>query len=173
MVTEPKKEEVEELRDKFERAEGVVLSNYRGIPANDMVELREAFTKEGVEYRVVKNTLAAIAAEQAGLDELPDLFDGPIAVAVGYDDPVLPFKITSDTAEKYDAFSAKGGVIEGDLVAPDEIEAISNLSSKEELLASFAAGLKSPIRKLAFLLKAKVRDLTVVLDQVRQGKEDQ
>lgn len=172
MVTEAKEAEVEELKDKFERAEGVVLSNYRGISANDMVELRESFTKEGIEYRVVKNTLASIAAEEAGLEGLPELLDGPIAVAVGYDDPVLPFKITTDTAEKYDDFSAKGGVIEGDMVAPDEIEAISKLSSKEELLANLAAGLKSPMRKLAFVLKAKVKDLTVALDQVLKAKEE-
>ena len=172
MVTEAKKEEVEELKEKFEKAEGVVLTNYRGISANDMVELRESFTKEGIEYRVVKNTLASIAAEQAGLDDLPKLLDGPIAIAVGYDDPVLPFKISADTAKKYDPFSAQGGVIEGDLVSPDEVEAISNLSSKEELLANFAAGLKSPIRKLAFLLKAKVKDLSVVLDQVLKSKEE-
>lgn len=172
MVTEAKEAEVEELKDKFERAEGVVLSNYRGISANDMVELRESFTKEGIEYRVVKNTLASIAAEEAGLEGLPELLDGPIAVAVGYDDPVLPFKITTDTAEEYDDFSAKGGVIEGDMVAPDEIEAISKLSSKEELLANLAAGLKSPVRKLAFVLKAKVKDLTVALDQVLKAKEE-
>ncbi|MBS3788268.1 50S ribosomal protein L10 [Candidatus Bipolaricaulota bacterium] len=172
MVTEAKEKEVEELRDKFERAEGVVLSDYRGISANDMVKLRESFTKEGIEYRVVKNTLASIAAEEAGLEDLPELLDGPIAVAVGYEDPVLPFKITSDTAEKFDAFSAKGGVIEGDMVAPEEIEAISKLSSKEELLANFATGLKSPIRKLAVVLKARVKDLTVVLDQVLKAKEE-
>jgi len=172
MVTEAKEAEVEQLKEKFEKAQGVVLSDYRGISANDMVELRESFTKEGIEYRVVKNTLAAIAAEEAGLEGLPELLEGPIAIAVGYDDPVLPFKITSDTANKYDAFSAKGGVIEGDVVEPDEIETISKLSSKEELLASFAAGLKSPVRKLAFLLKAKVRDLTVVLDQVIKEKEE-
>jgi large subunit ribosomal protein L10 len=172
MVTEAKKEAVEELKEKFEKAEGVVLSNYRGISANDMVELRESFTKEGIEYRVVKNTLASIAAEEAGLEGLPELLEGPIAVAVGYDDPVLPFKITTDTAGKYDAFSAKGGVIEGDVVAPEEVEAISKLSSKEELLANFAMGLKSPMRKLAFVLKAKVKDLGVVLDQVLKAKEE-
>lgn len=172
MVTEAKEEAVKELKEKFEKAEGVVLSDYRGISANDMVELRETFTKEGIEYRVVKNTLASIAAEQAGLEGLPELLEGPIAVAVGYDDPVLPFKITSDTADKYDAFSAKGGVIEGDMVAPEEIEAISKLSSKEELLANFATGLKSPIRKLAVVLKAKVKDLGVVLDQVLKAKEE-
>lgn len=172
MVTEAKEEVVEELRDKFERAEGVVLSDYRGISANDMVKLRESFTKEGIEYRVVKNTLASIAAEEAGLEDLPELLDGPIAVAVGYDDPVLPFKITSDTAEEYEAFSAKGGVIEGDMVAADEIEAISKLSSKEELLANFATGLKSPIRRLAFGLKARVKDIVVVLNQVLKAKEE-
>jgi len=172
MVTEAKEAEVEELREKFEDAKGIVLSDYRGITANDMVEMREAFTKEGIEYRVVKNTLAAIAAEQAGLDELPQLLDGPIAVAVGYDDPVLPFKVTKDTEKKYDHFTARGGMIEGDLVEPEEIEAISSLSSKEELLANLAMGLKSPVQKLAYVLKAKIKDLTVVLDQVREAKEE-
>ncbi len=172
MVTEPKKEEVEELRDKFERAEGVVLSDYRGITANDMVELRESFTKEGIEYRVVKNTLAAIAAEEAGLGELPRFLDGPIAIAVGYDDPVLPFKIVKETEKKYEALSARGGMIEGDPVEPEEIEAISSLSSKEELLANLATGLKSPVQQLASVLKAKIKDLTLVLDQVRGNKEE-
>ncbi|MFP4135814.1 MAG: 50S ribosomal protein L10 [Candidatus Acetothermia bacterium] len=172
MVTEAKEEEVEELKDKFDRAEGLVFSDYRGINANDLNELREAFTKEGLDYRVVKNTLAGIAAEEAGLEDLPKFLEGPIAMAVGYDDPVLPFKISSDTEEKYDAFEARGGMIEGDLVEPEEIQAISKLSSKEELLANFVTGLKSPIRNLAFVLKAKMNDLAVVLNQVREAKEE-
>lgn len=172
MVTEAKEEEVEELKDKFDRAEGLVFSDYRGINANDLNELREAFTKEGLDYRVVKNTLAGIAAEEAGLEDLPKFLEGPIAMAVGYDDPVLPFKISSDTEEKYDAFEARGGMIEGDLVEPEEIQAISKLSSKEELLANFVTGLKSPIRNLAFALKAKMNDLAVVLNQVREAKEE-
>ncbi|MFW6111431.1 MAG: 50S ribosomal protein L10 [Candidatus Bipolaricaulota bacterium] len=172
MVTEAKQQEVEELRDKFDRAVGLVLSDYRGISANDLNELREAFTKEEIEYRVVKNTLAAIAAEEAGLEDLPKLLDGPIAMAVGYDDPVLPFKISSKMEKEYEAFSNKGGVIEGDLVVPEEVEAISNLSSREELLANLAAGLKSPVQKLAYVLKAKLKDLTVVLKQLREQKEE-
>ena len=172
MVTEAKKEEVEELKDKFERAEGMVFSDYRGITANDLNKLREAFTKEGLEYRVVKNTLAAIAAEETGMGDVSKFLEGPIAMAVGYDDPVLPFKISSDTEEEYDHFTAQGGMIEGDLVEPEEIESISELSSKEELMASLAMGLKSPVRKLAYVLKAKVNDLAVVLDQVKEAKEE-
>lgn len=172
MVTEPKKQEVEELKDKFDRAQGLVLSDYRGISATDLTELREAFTKEEIEYRVVKNTLAAIAAEQAGLEDLSETFEGPIAMAVGYDDPVLPFKISSQVQKEYDAFSLKGGMIEGDLVRSEEIETISELSSREELLANIAVGLKSPVQKLAYLLKAKLKDLAVVLDQLREQKEE-
>jgi large subunit ribosomal protein L10 len=172
MVTEAKKEEVEELKEEFEQAEGVVFSDYRGITANDLNELREDFTKEGLEYRVVKNTLAAIAAEETGMGDLSKFLEGPIAMAVGYDDPVLPFKISSDTEEKYDHFTAQGGMIEGDLVEPEEIESISQLSSKEELMANLIMGLKSPIRKLAYVLKTKVDDLAVVLDQVKEAKEE-
>lgn len=172
MVTEAKKEEVEELKEELEQAEGVVFSDYRGITANDLNELREDFTKEGLEYRVVKNTLAAIAAKETGMGDLSKFLEGPIAMAVGYDDPVLPFKISSDTEEKYDHFTAQGGMIEGDLVEPKEIESISQLSSKEELMANLIMGLKSPIRKLAYVLKTKVDDLAVVLDQVKEAKEE-
>lgn len=171
MVTEAKKQEVEELKDKFDRAQGLVLSDYRGISATDLTKLRESFTKKEVEYRVVKNTLAAIAAEETGLDDLSEIFDGPIAMAVGYDDPVLPFKISSEVEKEYDAFSLKGGMIEGDLVESEEIETISNLSSREELLANLAVGLKSPMQKLAYVLKVKLQDLTRVLDQLREQKE--
>ncbi len=172
MPTELKEKEVQELLEKFESAVGIVLTDYRGLTANEMNSMRELFTKKGVEYKVVKNTLAAIAAEEAGLEGLSELFEGPTGMAVGYDDPVLPFKISNDTENEYDKFEARGGVIEGDLVRPEEVESISKLSSKDELLSQVAAGLKSPIRKLAFVLKVTVKDLAVVLKQLEEKKEE-
>lgn len=172
MPTEAKQKEVEQLKEQLDSAVGIVLTNYRGLSANEMNEMRELFTKKGVEYKVVKNTLAALAAEEAGLEGLSDLFEGPTGMAVGYDDPVLPFKISDSTEDKYDHFHARGGVIEGDLVGEDEIAAISKLSSKDELLSQVAIGLKSPIRKLAIALKAKIRDLVLVLNELEKGKEE-
>ncbi len=172
MPTQSKKQEVEELKKKLENAAGIVLSDYRGLSANEMNSMRELFTKKGVEYRVIKNTLAAIAAEELGFEELSELFEGPTGIAMGYEDPVLPFKISFDTEHEYDVFANKGGIIEGDFVGPGEIENISQLSSKGELLAQVAIGLKSPLQQLAYALKVKVRDLALVLNEVKKGKEE-
>lgn len=172
MPTQSKKQEVEGLKEKLENAAGMVLSDYRGLSANEMNSMRELFTKEGVEYRVVKNTLAAIAAEELGFEELSELFEGPTGIAIGYEDPVLPFKISFDTKDEYDVFASKGGIIEGDFVGSDEIENISKLSSKEELLAQIAQGLKSPLQQLVYALKARVRDLVLVLNEVKKEKEE-
>jgi len=67
MPTQAKIDEVARLKEKFESAVSLVLADFRGVNANEMVELREKFTKEGLEYRVVKDTLSRIAAEQAGI----------------------------------------------------------------------------------------------------------
>ncbi len=84
MPTQAKIDEVARLKEKFESAASLVLADYRGLTANEMVELREKFTKEGLEYRVVKDTLARIAANDAGIEGLAELFDGPISVALAY-----------------------------------------------------------------------------------------
>jgi large subunit ribosomal protein L10 len=86
MSTQAKIEEVDRLKGLFEEAISLVLADYRGLTADEMVKLREKFTKQGLEYHVVKDTLARIAAEQAGLTGLADLFAGPIGVAIGHDD---------------------------------------------------------------------------------------
>ena len=84
MPTQAKIEEVARLTEKLESAVALVLADYRGVTANEMVELREKFTKEGLEYRVVKDTLAKIAANSAGIEGLAEMFEGPISIALSY-----------------------------------------------------------------------------------------
>ncbi len=96
MPTQQKTEEVALLKEKFERAASLVLADYRGLKASEMVALRAKFTKAGLEFRVVKDTLARIAAEQAGVPDLSQLFTGPIGIAIGYDDPALAFKLSEE-----------------------------------------------------------------------------
>ncbi|MCD6141390.1 50S ribosomal protein L10 [Candidatus Bipolaricaulota bacterium] len=174
MPTQAKIEEVNRLKDMFERASALVLADYRGLTANEMVELRARFTKQGLEFRVVKDTLARIAAEQAGLEGLADLFTGPIGVAVGYDDPVLAFKLAEECRKTYTPrYNLKGGVFQGEIVPEEEIERYSKLPSREELLAKLAMLLQSPMRALAVMLKAKIRELAIVLNEVRIKREEQ
>ena len=172
MPTQAKIDEVAHLKERFEKAVSIVLADYRGLTANEMVALREKFTKAGLEYRVVKDTLAKIAAREAGIDGLDELLDGPIGVAFGYEDAAAAFKLSEECRKKYaPKYELKGGLFEGVLVAEAEVKRYASLPSREELLARLAMLLQSPMRALAFMLQAKIRELAIVLNEVRKQRE--
>ena len=172
MPTQTKIQEVERLKEKFEQAASLVLADYRGLTANEMVELREKFTTVGLEYRVVKDTLAKLAADQAGIDGLSELFAGPIAVALGYEDPAAAFKISEECRKKYAPnYALKGGIFEGVLVPEGEVKKYATLPTREELLAKLVMLLQSPIKALAVMLQAKIRELAILLGEVAKKKE--
>jgi large subunit ribosomal protein L10 len=173
MPTQEKMDEVARLTEKFSKATAVVLADYRGLTANEMVELREKFTKQGLDYRVVKDTLARIAAREAGLEGLSELFSGPIGVAIAYDDPAVAFKVSEECRKTYaPKYSLKGGMFEGAVVKENEVAKYAYLPSRQELLAKLAMLLASPMRALAVVLNAKIRQLAVVLNEVRDKRAD-
>ena len=174
MPTQAKIDEVERLKEKFESAVSLVLADYRGVNANEMVELREKFTKQGLEFRIVKDTLARIAADQAGIEGLSDLLEGPIGIALAYDDPAIAFKLSDECRKTYSPnYTLKGGVFEGAVVPEDEVAKYAALPSREELLTKLAYLLASPMRMMAFMLQAKIREMAIVLNEVKKQREDQ
>jgi large subunit ribosomal protein L10 len=174
MPTQTKIDEVAHLKEKLQSAISLVLADYRGLTANEMVELREKFTKQGLEYRVVKDTLARLAADEAGVDGLADLFAGPISIAFGYEDPAVAFKLSEECRKTYaPRYTLKGGVFEGVLVLESEVVRYATLPSREELLAKLAMLLLSPMRAMAFMLQAKIRELACVIGEVRKQREEQ
>ena len=174
MPTQTKIDEVARLKEKLENATSLVLADYRGLTANEMVELREKFTRRGLEYRVVKDTLARLAAAEAGIDGLADLFAGPIGVAFGYEEPVAAFKLSEECRKTYaPRYALKGGVFEGALVLEGEVARYATLASREELLAKLAMLLSSPMRAMAFMLQAKIRELACVISEVQKRREEQ
>ena len=172
MPTQAKIDEVALLKEKLESAVSLVLADYRGLNANEMVELREGFTKEGLEYRVVKDTLARIAAAEAGLEGLSELLAGPVAIAFGYEDPAVAFKLSEACRKKYaPRYDLKGGLFEGVLVSESEVAKYATLPSREEILARLAMTLAGPMRALAMMLQAKIRELAIVLGEVAKARE--
>lgn len=174
MPTQAKIQEVARLKEMFERSVSLVLADYRGVNANEMVELRQKFTRLGLEYRVVKDTLARIAAAEAGMDGLAELFEGPIGIAVAYEDPAVAFKLSEECRKKYSPrYTLKGGVFEGVVVSRDEVAKYATLPSREELLTKLAYLLSSPMRAMAFMLQAKIRELAIVLNERKKQREEQ
>jgi len=174
MPTQTKIDEVARLKEKLESAVSLVLADYRGLTANEMVELREKFSKQGLEYRVVKDTLARLAADAAGIEGLAELFAGPISIAFGYEDPAGAFRLSEECRKTYaPRYELRGGVFEGALVLESEVARYASLPSREELLAKLAMLLSSPMTALAVMLKAKIRELATVLGEVAKVREQE
>ncbi len=163
--------QVEELKERLSQARSVVLVDYLGLTASECVELRRLMRARGVEFRVVKNTLARIAAQEAGADFLVEYLKGPNAIVVGRDDPTVPYKVARECAKKFSHFRVKAGLFEGEPVPPEQVDWYATLPSREELLARLAGGLAGPIRGLAVALAGIIRGLAVALSEVKKQKE--
>jgi large subunit ribosomal protein L10 len=165
-----KEKAVLELEKRFRDSLGCVFTDFRGINANEMVELRAHLKKEGVQYLVVKNTLARLACTKVGI-KVDKLLEGPTGICFSKD-PVLPFKLAREIAKKYEHYNIKGGIIEGEVVDKAEAERIALLPSREEILSRLVQSIQGPIWKLALSLKSIIGSLTIVLDEVRKQKEE-
>lgn len=170
MPTAEKQRQREELEERFKRSQALVFTDFRGLSAGEMVELRRELRRNDIEYRVVKNRLAKLAAEHVGLEIAP-LLEGPTGICFGYDDPALAFKVAVEISKRFEHYVVKGGISEGELLDAEGAQELAQLPSREELLARLAGVFQGPIRNLALVLSALVRDLVVVLSEVAKVKK--
>lgn len=171
MPTAEKEQIVSFLEERFRKSKAIVFSDFHGLTASEMVELRREVRKHGLEYRVVQNTLARIAAERVGIKETDQYLRGPTGLCISYDDPALAFKISKELTKKFEKYKIKGGIMEGVLVSAQEAEQLANLPSRHELLAMLVNTLQAPIQQLAGVLGAVLRNFVSVLDEIRKKRE--
>ncbi len=155
---------VDEVRTKLDEADGVVLTEYRGLDVPAIAELRKALREAGGEYKIYKNTLVRLAARDAGM-EIDDLLVGPTAIAFvsarpdgSPGDAAAVAKALKDFAKTNDSLVIKGGVFDDKLLSTDDLKALAELPSRDVLLAQLAGALQAPMAKLAGLLAAVPRD---------------
>lgn len=165
MATKERKAQIiDSLQEVFSRCSVGVLTDYRGLTAAEMTELRRKLKEANVEYRVVKNTLARFAAERAGKDELVGFFEGPVAIAFGYGDITEPAKALAAYIEDAKVeMTVKGGFLPDRMLTLEEVETLSKLPSREILLARVVGGIQSPISALVSRLSAPMTGLVGVL----------
>jgi large subunit ribosomal protein L10 len=159
-ILEKKKDKVQVLAEKFKKAKMIVLTEYRGISVEDDTKLRATIRNNGDEYSVVKNSIIAHAAKEAGIEGLDNL-EGPTAVVIGYEDYVTPAKAVNDYAKDNEFYTIKAGVMDGKMIEVSEVKKLANLPSKDTLYAMLASALLGNIRNFA-----------VVIDQLRQKQEE-
>ena len=151
---EQKKLVVAQIREKLEKAQSVVLIDYRGLTVAEVTELRNEFRKAGVEYQVLKNTLIKIAANEMGITGLDNILEGPTAVAFGYEDMIAPAKILSEFAKKSKKLTIKCGVCDGAYLDEAGVQALANLPSKETLIAKIMGSMMSSVSKFVYCVEA-------------------
>ena len=172
-ITAQKQAMVADLKDIFVNAKGVVFTAYTGITVAQDTKLRRKFREAGVEYRVIKNTMAMIAAKETEKEGLLPTFEGATAMAFSKEDAVAPAKVLADFAkeEKLEALQVKAGLVEGAVIDATGVKALADLPPREVLVAQVLAGMQSPIVGFVNVLQGTIRNLVYALEAVRKQKE--
>lgn len=172
MARPDKVDAVEEMREKFRNSNAALVTAYSGLTVAQLKDLRRSLG-ENAQYRVVKNTLTKIAAKEAGITTLDDLFSGSSAVAFVTGDPVEAAKGLRDFAKDNPDLVIKGGVLDGKALSADEIKKLADLESREVLLAKLAGAFKGKQTQTAQLLQALPSKLVRTVDALRAKQAEQ
>lgn len=143
-----------ELHEKFGKATVAIFTHFSGIPVEDLRVLRREIRNAGGEFRVVKNSVARRAAQGTDIALASSAFEGPVAVTLGYGDPILPAKVLSAFVKKTEKLRIRGGVVEGRACEAAQIVSIASLPSREVLLGRLVSRLNAPPTQLAQSLQA-------------------
>ena len=169
MPTQAKQAAVAELVELLKEADTAIVSDHRGLSVADLLKVRRELREKDISYRIIKNRLAKIAADQAGRPELIPLLVGPSAIAIGAADESSLAKGLLDATKPYKV-DIRGAALNGETVDAAAVAALAALPGRETLLAQLAGGMASPLSTMAGLLAAPLRDLGYGLTQLQEQR---
>jgi len=150
---------VAEIRDRIAESDATVLTEYRGLTVSQLANLRTALRPAGTDLKIYKNTLARRAANEAGVEDLVPMLQGPTAIAFIKGDAVLAAKALRDFAKTAESFVIKGGMLGSRFISAAEVSELAEVAPREELLARIAGAFQGPLVKAAGLFQAIPRNL--------------
>ena len=151
-ILEQKKKAVRELRDQLKDAKSMVFADYMGLNVAQDTEMRSEFRKEGLQYRVIKNTITTRVFDELGLEELKPILVGPTAVAYSAEDPILAPRLVAKYRDQYKKFTIKGGVMDGEIISLELIDELSQIPALPVLHGRLVSTMMFPISSLAITL---------------------
>ena len=171
MKKSEKVEMIEEIKELVNGSSGMFLVNYSGVNVEDINKLRAGFRKEGVTYKVFKNTLFKKALEQLdAYQEFNDQLVGMIGVAFAGENFVAPAKIIKKYFDEKGKFEFKGCYIDSTFYSADQLNVIASMPTKEEVIAGIIRSVSSPASGIVGAINAVMRDLVSVIDEVGKKK---
>ena len=163
----------QEVYEKLQKSEAVFVVNYQGIKVESMNELRRSLKNAQGEIKVVKNTLARIALDKAGIPYDDELMRGQNAFAFSYLDAVQIATLLADAGKKLPQLEVKGGWLNRNPLKPEEIKRLAQLPSREQLIAQVVGGMKATITGLVGVLQGLLRRLVGDLQAIEEKKNAQ
>ena len=142
---------VNEVKEKLESSSSAVVVEYRGLSVKEVTELRRLLLKEGIDFKVYKNSMVERAANELGYSDLAESLKGPNAFAFSKD-AVAPARVLAKFAKKNELLVLKGGVVEGKVVDVNTIKTLASLPGREGMISMILGMLQSPVRKFAYAI---------------------
>ena len=167
MSRERKAEVVQKLTDRLQRAETLYLTDFTGIAVKPMTELRGKLRAAGVEYVVVKNTLARRALKEANVTGLDEVLNGPTGFVFGGAEPVAAAKVLAAFQKEHEILTVKAGLVEGRQMSPEEIRRIATLPSRDELMAQMGGALQAPLQGFVGVLSSMLSQFVGAVEALR------
>lgn len=163
-------EAVREIAEDLKNSKVYYFLDYRGLTFAEATELRSRLAKADASLKVVKNTLAKIAAADAGVEGLTELLQGPTAIAYCHGDPVRVAKTLQDFIREKKKASIRGGKLERSILNSAEVETLSMMPSRDQLIAQVVGAIAAPLSGLVNVLNGPIRGLVIALSQVQEQK---
>lgn len=164
MLKKEKENIIQDLVNDMSRSVIIITTDYRGLSAKEMVQLRQKLREAGVQYKVAKNTLTRFAADRAGKQQLGILLNGPLALVFGYDDIIKPAQaLREHIRASGSVLKITGGVLGDKLLTTDDIVALSIIPSREVLLAQVLGQLQAPLQGVYNVIRAPLQSFLYVL----------
>lgn len=162
---------VSQISEDLKSCDVYFFVDYRGLTFSEATELRARLAEADASLKVVKNTLAKRAAEDAGVEDIQDLLRGPTAIAYCYGDSVRVAKVLQDFIKEKKKATVRGAKLKRSLLDAAEVDSLASLPSREVLIARMVGAIASPLTRLANVTSGPIRGLVVVMGQVRDQKE--
>ena len=164
MPTEKKKKIIDGLEQTFVQCDSGIMTDYRGLKTADLVALRRKIRESGGEFHVVKNTLARIAAKNAGKDQIGSIFEGPMAIVFAKEDISKSAKaLTEHLATSKLPLAVKGGFLGNKVITAKEVTALATMPSRKVLIGRVMGGVQGPLYGLMYMVNAPARGLMTAL----------
>lgn len=168
MARPEKVAQVEMVAEVVKAARSVVLSDLTGLDVAKVTELRRRCRAEGVEIRVVKNTLAKRGIKETPAADLEPYFEGPTAIVTSRETENMPAKVLAKFAEEYELPKFKAGFVDGKVIDITGVIALSKLPTRPELLSQLLSAIEGPARGLLSVMQGPARNLASVLKQASE-----